>query len=174
MTLGSKPKVQTALRWETPASSSSRYRLLQNGTPRQALHICAGTSSPASNRSIYLRIWCGLCVCNAMSGLGHSRPHARDRRSHDFRYAIMADTIDAVGYFATSAMGHSRRAGCVRQCLISGQKQTTQRLLSVDGGSPADYLFDNSKLGNSGQLNMCDTVLASGRYVRPGFGRTSS
>ena len=33
VTLGSKPKVQTALRWETPASSSSRYRLLQNGTP---------------------------------------------------------------------------------------------------------------------------------------------
>ena len=48
VTLGSKPKFQTALRWETPASSSSRYRLLQNGTPRQALHICAGTSSPAS------------------------------------------------------------------------------------------------------------------------------
>src|SRR5207244_10504452 len=42
----------------TPASSSSRYRLLQNGTPRQALHICAGTSSPASNRSILKSTTC--------------------------------------------------------------------------------------------------------------------
>src|SRR5262249_30934171 len=76
VTLGSKPKFQMALRWETPASSSSGYRLLQNGTPRQALHICAGTSSPASNRSILLRIGCGLCVCNAMSELGQRRKSA--------------------------------------------------------------------------------------------------
>jgi hypothetical protein len=39
-----------------------------------------------------------------------------------------------------------------------GQKQTTQRLLSVDGGSSA-YIFSTiSKLGNFGQLNLRDTV----------------
>jgi len=47
--LRSERKVRQALHSETIALVSWRYRLPQNGTPRQALLKCAGTSSPASN-----------------------------------------------------------------------------------------------------------------------------
>jgi len=80
---------ERALHPEANALVSSRCRLLRNGTLRQALHICAGTSSAASHRSIWLSLWFCLCACNAMSQLGQSRQNSM--RAYEVRFRTYCD-----------------------------------------------------------------------------------
>jgi hypothetical protein len=80
----------------------------------------------------------------------------------------MGQSLPKWAFRETSAFPpDSDRTADIPDWQLRAQKQTTQRLLSVDGGSSADIF-------SIGQLNRCDTVFAPGRHVPPGLGRTSS